>query len=325
MARSGPARGSPSEGAPCASVLAGARDARLTAVWDAEAARGRERAERCGAAWRPDYAALLEEVDAVVVCSENVHHRDLVLAAARAGKHVLCEKPLATTLADADAMVEACARAGVSLQTAFPCPYSPAFRRLSELVAAGAVGDLLALNCTNHGRMPGGWFVDRALAGGGAVMDHTVHLADLLWRLLGSEVVRVYAEAGEGLHHLGVDDSGLLTLDFADGRFATLDTSWSRPAAFPTWGDVTIRAVGTRGTLAMDMFRQSLDLYGTAHTQIGFGVDTDRLMVQDFIDAVVAGRPVRVTGEDGRRALEVALAAYRSIETGRTVDLPLAP
>jgi predicted dehydrogenase len=305
-----------------AAGLASARGARLTAVWDADGQRGRESAERYGAAWRADYRRMLAEVDAVVVCSENVHHRDLVLAAARAGKHVLCEKPLATTLADAAAMVDACARSGVALQTAFPCPYSPAFRRLVELVRAGAVGDLLALNCTNRGQMPGGWFVDRALAGGGAVMGHTVHVADLLRRLLGSEVVRVYAESGRGLHHLGVDDSGLLTLDFADGRFATLDTSWSRPDSFPTWGDVTIRAVGTRGTLAMDMFRQSLDLYGATHAQIRYGADLNQLMVQDFVDAVAERRPVAVTGEDGRRALEVALAAYRSIELGRAVDLP---
>jgi predicted dehydrogenase len=266
---------------------------------------------------------MLAEVDAVVVCSENVHHRELAVAAAAAGKHVLCEKPLATTLDDADAIVDACARAGVALQTAFPCPYSPAFQRLRALIQAGALGELQALNCTNRGQMPGGWFVDPALAGGGAVMDHTVHVADLLRRLLGCEVVRVYAESGQGLHHLGVDDCGLLTLDFADGRFATIDTSWSRPAAFPIWGDVTIRAVGTRGTLIMDMFRQSIDRYGPTYAQLGYGADLDRLMIADFVDAVGRGRPVAVTGQDGRRALEVALAAYRSIERGRPVDLPL--
>jgi UDP-N-acetylglucosamine 3-dehydrogenase len=306
-----------------AAALGDAQGATLVGVWDAEPARGRDRAERYGAAWQPDFQALLDAVDAVVICSENVHHRDLALAAAGAGKHVLCEKPLATTLADARAMIAACADAGVTLQTAFPCPFSPAFARLVELVRGDAVGELLALCCTNRGRMPGGWFVDPALSGGGAVMDHTVHVADLLRRLLASEVVRVYAEAGQRLHHLGVDDSGLLTLDFADGRFATLDTSWSRPASFPTWGDVTIRAVGTRGTLAMDMFRQSLDRYADGHAQIGFGADLDRAMLQSFVDAVAGRGPVRATGEDGLRALEVALAAYRSIELGRPVALPL--
>lgn len=304
-----------------AEAYARALGERLAGVWDPDAERGRAAAERHRTRLFGGREELLAAVDAVVVTSENAHHADHVLAAATAGKHVLCEKPLATTIADAERMVAACASAGVKLQTAFPCPFSPAFNRMRELIRAGELGELLALACTNHGQMPGGWFVERSLSGGGAVMDHTVHVADLLRRLVGP-IVSVYAEVGDGLHHRGIDDCGLLTFQLAGGVVATLDTSWSRPGGFPTWGDVTIRAVGSRGTLAMDMFGEVVELYGREqHGQIGFGADLNRMMVEDFVQAIELDRPVSVTGEDGVRALEVALAAYRSAETGRPVSL----
>jgi predicted dehydrogenase len=117
--------------------------------------------------------ALLAASDAVIICSENVHHRALTLMAAQAGKPVLCEKPLATTPDDARAMVDACNSANVPLFTAFPCRFSPAFQTLKEAAHRGDLGEILAVRGTNRGKCPGGWFVDLALSGGGAVMDHT--------------------------------------------------------------------------------------------------------------------------------------------------------
>ncbi len=302
-------------------------DVTLVGIADDDPARGQARAAQFETRYFPRYEDLLDaSLDAVIVCSENARHKDLTLLAARAGVHVLCEKPLATTLEDAREMVTVCRERGVLLQTAFPCPYSPAFRHLLQAVEQGVLGEILAVNSTNHGRNPGGWFTDRALAGGGAVMDHTVHVADLLHRLLGP-ARQVYAEIGNGLAHQPIDDTGLLTIDYENGAFATLDTSWSRPRVFTTWGDVTLHVIGTRATASLDLFAQVATLYSESEQRVrdlGWGPNLDLLMVSDFLEAVRTGRPVSVTGEDGLRALAIALAAYESARTGQPVPVRYA-
>ena len=177
---------------------------------------------------------------------------------------------------------------------------------------------------TNPGQYPGRWFGDPIEAGGGAAMDHTVHLADVLRWLLDDEFVRVHAELGSFLYGLPVEDCGLLTLDLSGGAFASIDCGWSRPATFPTWGGVTMHVVGERGTVDVDVFRQSLTHYDDAAgvtKLVGWGDDLNALMVGGFVDAILAGRPVPISGEDGLRSLEVVVAAYRSAELGRPVAI----
>lgn len=306
-------------------------DAHLVGVADHDADRARDCAAQYGTTAFGSYEALVAaDIDAVVIGSENARHRELTELAAAAGRHVLCEKPIATTVADGEAMIAACREAGVQLMTAFPCRFSPAMVRLKSAVEEGAIGPVRGIRGTNRGRCPFGWFVDRSLSGGGAVIDHTVHVTDLMRWLLGSEVRDVYAEIGNGLHHQEWDDTGFLTMEFENGVFATLDTSWSRPKAFPTWGDVTMSVVGESGVINLDMFSQNLIQYSDRTGGVGgvggvtwehWGSNIDLLMIQAFVDAIQGDKPVPVTGEDGLRATEVALAAYRSAEAGR----PVAP
>ena len=281
-----------------------------------------DRAAQTSAAWNcpnlPTVDDVLAASDAVIVCSENIHHRDLTVQAARAGKPVLCEKPLATTPDEARAMIAACHEAGVSLMTAFPCRFSPAFMQLKTAVQNGELGEILAVRATNRGRCPGGWFVDKSLSGGGAVTDHTVHVTDLLRVLLQSEVKSVYCEAGNGIMHGDYEDTGFVALDFENGVFATLDASWSRPQTFPTWGDVTLGVTGTRGVMELDMFAQETVLFDDGRGRVayqGWGSDIDRGLVAAFVHAIETGTPPPVSGEDGLRAVEVVAAAYESIRT----------
>ena len=109
---------------------------------------------------------LAEGLDGVIICSANRHHRSLTELAARHTRHILCEKPIATTLADAEAMIDACARTGAKLQIAFPVRFAPPVLQLRALLQSGALGAIYSLKTTNHGQLPGGWFVDRELAGG---------------------------------------------------------------------------------------------------------------------------------------------------------------
>ena len=308
-----------------ASVLQNSSDAALVGISDPDTERGMAMAAQFGTTFYASEAALLDQnLDGVVVTSENIHHRRLVERAAGAGvRAVLCEKPLATTTDDARAMIAACAASSTKLATAFPCRYSPAFQSLRAQVSAGLLGEVLALRGTNHGKMPGGWFVDKALSGGGAVIDHTVHVADLNRVLLGREAVEVYAEIGNGFYHETWEDTGFLTIGYDGGVFATLDTSWSRPKTYPTWGDVTLQVVGTEGVLDLDMFAQNLISYDDNAGRVlweHWGSGTDAGLVADFLK-LARGEPAPnlATGEDGLRALAVAEAAYRSAALGEPV------
>lgn len=295
-------------------------DTELVGIADHDLERTQRMAGQFGTRAFESYEALLADpgLDAVVIGSENIRHRELTELAASAGKHVLCEKPLATTVADAEAMIAACKNAGVQLMTAFPCRYSPVMQRLKAALDTGEAGEIVAFRGTNRGRNPGGWFIDKSLSGGGATIDHTVHVTDLMRWILKDEVKEVYAEISNGIGHQEYDDVGFLTFTFQKGVFATLDASWSRPKSFPTWGDVTLDVITERGTLSMDMFAQNVVLYSDrpdgSHS-VGWhnwGGNMDDGLIGAFAQAIATDTPVPITGEDGLRAMEVALAAYES-------------
>jgi UDP-N-acetylglucosamine 3-dehydrogenase len=306
-----------------AAALQKAPGAQLSLIWDEDASRGRQAAEQFGCRFEPDLeAALASDIGAVIITAANAHHKELAVKAARAGKHILCEKPIATSVADAREMIEAARQAGVQLMTAFPCRYSPPVLRVKQALAEGAIGEVLAVKATNHGYLPGGWFVDPQLAGGGAVIDHTVHVADLLRWFLGREFTAVYAEVDTRFHDLSVDDCGMLLMEMEGGIFVSHDPSWSRPSAYPTWGDVTMEIVGTKGTISLDAFSQNLTLYNNQDRKaawIPFGSDMDEGLVADFIRCASANTRPPITGEDGLRAMEVALMAYESAKAGKPV------
>ncbi|MFC5649366.1 Gfo/Idh/MocA family protein [Paenibacillus solisilvae] len=302
----------------------------IVGIADEDAERGRQMANHFGAPLFQDYAKLLENdteaaADAVIVCSENAMHADIVISAAQAGKHILCEKPLATTVVDAQRMIDAAARAQVKLMTAFPCRFHPAAIQMKQTVEQGLLGSILAVQGTNRGSMPGGWFVNRELSGGGALLDHTVHVVDLMrWIMPGAEVTEVYAEAGTRFHDIPVDDCGLLTFEFDNGVIASLDPSWSRTQSFPTWGDVTLEIVGTAGVSKTDLFKQNIIAHSdvTMKTSwVNWGSDMDEGLVAEFISCIQGDRQPSVTGEDGMRAVQVALAAYESAATKQPVRI----
>jgi UDP-N-acetylglucosamine 3-dehydrogenase len=311
--------------APGLATTLGALDqVEFTGIHDDDDKRGRSAASTHGAKWHSTLEGLLAASDAIVIASTNVDHRRYTEAAAKARVHVLCEKPLATTTADANAMIDACRAAGVQLGNALPVRGSPAVMALKEAIAAGSLGRIRAVRATNPGQYPGSWFGDKRLAGGGAAMDHTVHAADAIRWLLDDEFTRVHAELGSFIYGLDVEDCGVLTCDLAGGTFASIDCSWSRPQTFPTWGGVTLHVVGEKATVDIDVFRQALTHYDDTAGRtrlLGWGDDLTAWMVAGFVDAILAGRPVPISGEDGLRALEVALAAYRSSESGRPVAI----
>lgn len=302
-------------------------DVALVGIADQDVERGRAFAERYDIrAFSSAEGLLAEGLDGVIICSANLHHRPLTELAARHTRHILCEKPIATTMADAEAIIAACARTGTKLQIAFPVRFAPPVLRLRALLQSGTLGQIYSLKTTNHGQMPGGWFVDQALAGGGAVIDHTVHVIDLLRWCFDTEVSEVYAEIGVGLLHdgLGIDDAGMLSFTLSNGAYGTLDTSWSRPIAFPTWGDVTIEVVAEHGWARLDAFKQQLAVYSNRASKaqwVGWGANMDLGLMRDFVAMIVEQREPSISGQDGLRALEVALAAYQSAADGVPIQI----
>ncbi len=297
---------------------------------DEEPERGAQFAKQFNAHLFPSYEALIAaKPDGVIVCSENNKHRPLVEMAAEAGVNVLCEKPIATTLADARAIVDVCARHKVKLLTAFPMRFSAPLLQIKERLDTGELGQVYCVNGTNNGECPKhlrAWFADKELAGGGAVVDHTVHLADILRWYLQSEVVEVYAQTNRITYadEANVETGGLLMLTFANGVFATIDCTWSKPPYYPTWGGLAFELVTNRGAVRVDGFKQNLTIYqhSLRRPTYGFwGSDSNQAMVDEFVAAIREDRAPSVTGEDGLRAVEVFIAAYESATSGKPVRL----
>lgn len=299
----------------------------VVGMWDRTDKLAAEWASRLGVARFASADELLAAgLDAVVVCSENAYHRPLVEQAAGRVRAILCEKPIATTVADAQAMIDRCAATNTQLQIAFPVRFAPSVIELKRQLDAGLLGEIFSINCTNHGSMPGGWFIDPGLAGGGAVLDHTVHVIDVLRWFFNAEVTEVYAEIGDSLLHpgLGIDDAGLLSFTLSNGIYGTLDTSWSRPPSYTIWGDVKLEILGARGVVHADTLHQYIAVASNAAGKtrwVGFGSDMDLGLMADFVEMVRSGRKPSITGEDGLRAMEVALAAYESARRGEPVKL----
>jgi len=311
-----------------ARCLAAMPDVELAAIADDDAARGTAAVAEFGGEWHADYRALLarDDLTAVIVTSPNAAHQEMVAAAAEAGKHILCEKPLATTRPDALAMIAACRTHGVKLMAAFPMRFSPSVLALRAAVRGDEVGTPRAVMATNHGQMPPGWFSDPVLAGGGAVMDHTVHVADLLRWIFGCEITRVYAEVDTRIHPgIPTDDVAVLMMDLGNGMVASLDPSWARPKTWPTWGGLTMDVIGDRGVVAMNAFNQTLQRYDDRagrYSLVPWTAGGDLAMLRAFFDAIERDEEPPITGEDGLHAMEVALCAYASAARHEPVACP---
>lgn len=214
-------------------------------------------------------------------------------------------------------MIDACNQHGVKLQTAFPVRFNAAIAGLRDAIKAGAIGQPLVISARNPGTCPNSWFVDPALSGGGAVIDHTVHVVDVLRWMFDAEITEVYAEIDTRMHDIPVDDTGLLMMKLSNGMPVSLDTSWSRPASWPIWGGVTIDVIGETGVLFADAYNNNYEIAedrGPSFAWQPVEATGDPEMVEAFIDAVRNDTEPLVTGEDGLRALQVALCAYESAQ-----------
>ena len=297
----------------------------LVGIADENEKRGREMAATFKTNYYQRYESLLEQqLDGVVICTNNRDHAKVSIAAAKKGIHILVEKPFATTIADAHAMLEAAREANVQIMNAFPMRFNPNVIAAKKKIDAGLIGEVLTITSINHGKIPGGWFIDPALSGGGAVMDHTVHLGDLIRWFTGSEIKSVFCESGELLHHKGIDDTGLVMIELNNGVSASIDCSWAHHTNYPIWAQVDMQIIGTKGVIELKAFAQVLHLDDQTNQRfedIGWNEGGDEGLIKEFVQVCATGRTPLVTGLDGLRALEIALASYESSRTNEAVSL----
>lgn len=308
-----------------ANHLKNMRGVTIAAIFDDDVKRGEAASVKYESTYFSNMDAFLaEDVDAVIICSENNRHKEMVLRAANAKKHILCEKPIATNKEDALEMIAACERNGVILQIAFPVRFSEPIQKCKEMINSGEIGKIIAMRTTNRGQNPGGWFIDPEAAGGGAVLDHTVHMVDVMRWYLGKEIKEIYATIDNYFMDENIDDAGLLTIEFEDGTIASHDTSWSRFSNFPAWGDASIEIIGTKKTVKTDAFGEKIMLHKNDHKSLEYifaGKDMDAGLIEDFIDCVQNNREPSITGYDGLKAMEAALAAYESAALRKPITL----
>lgn len=307
-----------------AAAYAANPDAAVTAVADTDAARADGLARQHGALTFGSYGELLAsgEVDAVSVCVPHDLHPPVTQAAAELGIHLLMEKPIANTLAEADAMIAAADRANVTMMIGFVHRFRTEVLEAKRLLDEGALGPpATAIDkfCSLGGPHPPAWVWRKAQAGGGVLMYGGIHAVDRLLWFLGSDVVRVYARAHNYTGYGDVEDGLVAMLEFANGTTAALfenSPPYGRPGGWSTevfgphgavrvlTGD-SVELTATRGSFAL----RSLD-------ELHFEREID-----EFVAAVLDGREPSVPPAAGRAALEVALAAYQSASTGAPVAL----
>ncbi|OGG50805.1 MAG: hypothetical protein A3F84_17450 [Candidatus Handelsmanbacteria bacterium RIFCSPLOWO2_12_FULL_64_10] len=282
------------------------------------------------------------EVEAVVISAPHYLHEPLTVQAAEAGKHVMCEKPIACTLGQADRMIEACRRAGVLLGINLVSRYEPSTVQGKALVAAGVIGKVIGLQFHvmaakpesywtggYTGRVRTDWRTSREKSGGGVLVMNLVHDIDRFRHMTGIEAVRAFCEYDTYCTATEVEDYITVTYRYDNGAIGTATAS-SCARGGRGQGN---RIVGTEGQVlfpgrrALEVFslRGGDGLKAGEWTEVPFqpGGDSRQVYTERFAEAVFEGRRPDIPGEEGRKTLEALVAAYRSGETHESVTLPL--
>ena len=306
-------------------------DAQVRAVADVDEARAREFAEAHGAEVVADAqdAIARDDVHIVSVCTPAAFHAEYVVAAAERGKHVLCEKPIALTLDDADRMIAAARDNGIVLSYSFQGQFREATHRVRELIASDEIGrPIMARSVSGAEIRPKIAMHDRRLGNGGPLVDSFCHTITA-WRCwFQSEPVRVrasgmtFAKGAEELASIEAlaIDTATVIVDFASDDVGTHTTSWGLPKGARTGGVNDL--IGPRGVMTPGRDSVKIVKQGGEETVIdGLARDEDLNQVRHFVACVRGEAEPINTGEDARVALSVSLAALESIESGEAVVL----
>jgi len=292
-----------------------------------------------------DYRDLLalKQVDMVTLGVPNYLHAEVAVAAAKAGKHVVCEKPLCRTLAEADAMIAACRRAGVLLMYAEELCFAPKYVRARQLVDEGALGKVFFVKQSEEHfgpHMP--WFWDVEKSGGGVLLDMGCHSIEYARWVFGKPRVKsVFATMGTYVHgdKTKGEDHSLCVVQYEGGRIALAENSWAKQGGV----DDRCEIYGSGGFTRADLLRGTSLL---TYSEPGYGYAVEKAAttrgytftmfeeiwnygfpqeLAHFVRCVQGKEKPVETGEDGREVLKIICAAYESAGTGRRIEWPYEP
>jgi predicted dehydrogenase len=277
------------------------------------------------------YEDMLADVDIVDICTPSNLHYDMVLQAAKAGKHIICEKPIALTVEDGRAMIDACNEAGVRFFIALVVRFIPEYRSAQEVVAAGQIGRPCVIRLKRVSYQPfkadDNWFVDESRSGG-MILDLMLHDYDYA-RWLAGNVKRVFAKSVRATDPNAPGDYALVTLRFESGAIAHIEGGWAYPVGFFRKG---FDIAGTDGVIESHIdATEPLQTYlanppeeevsDVAVPMSAVAESPYTLQLKHFLDAMLNNTPFSVTAEDALAALQIGLAVRKSLQTGRSVTI----
>jgi predicted dehydrogenase len=311
----------------------------LVAVATRHPERGPAFAARYGAAWHADYQDLLRqpEVDVVTICATHAERVSMALAAAQAGKHIWCEKPLARTAAECDTIIAACDRADVRLGVVFQSRFDPLALKCREILQAGRLGRLLWASTSTPWYRDEAYFASKpwrgewAESGGGVLINQAIHAIDLLVWLVGMPS-RVTAQTRTLAHAIEVEDAAHALLEFPGGALGAIQAT---TVAYPGYPE-RLEFYGTNGSLVLHKGQGQVEWHlldppedGREQAAISSGAAQPMdisaaghiAQFKDFAAAVREHRPPRVDGREGRKSVLLVESIYRSAREGRPVDI----
>ena len=307
-------------------------EARLVAVADTDESRAQLVSEKFGAEHSyGDYTELLQvkEVEAVDICTPTKFHADIAVAAAEAGKHVLCEKPVALSLYDADRMIRACSENHVKLMVAHSRRFIPRYSMVRKVIADGLIGNPVWATQISRRTLAesGSWYFDPNMTLG-PIAEIGIHEADLLRWMLRDDVVKVRGIAARGTA-TGVYEQIFASLKFKKGTVASFEVGYVLPRGFAQY--TTLEILGSKGLISASDNHMNVVTHGTDTGATYPVAYSDLLSVNSayeneiaaFVDSIINDVNPPVTGLDARAGLEVILAVLKSVERGEPVRLPL--
>ncbi len=294
--------------------------ARVVAICDNVQQRAATLADRLGAAVYSSVSEMLEriEIDAIDICIPTPQHREVVELAASKGKHILCEKPIASSIEDAEAMIDICERNRVTLMVGHVTRFFPDYQTARKQVKSGEIGSPAVVRLIRSGAFPErGWYSDYAQSGG-PLLDLAIHDFDYLLWTIGS-VKRVFSR--QYTSHKQVHALTLLRLE--NGTMAHVETSWAYPKGSPF--QVALEIAGTEGLLEFNRSdATNVIQYGTGQPQLALHALKRNAYVrelQHFIECIKTGQTPLTSGEQAKNALQVSLAALDSVQKGTPIQL----
>lgn len=319
-----------------------ASNANLVMVMDTDEVAAREAAEECAVPYTTSLDEILsrDDIDIISIAVPHYLHAPIAITAAEAGKHVMVEKPFCTTMEDADRMIQACEDNGVKLTVWFPSRYTGTAYKVKELLRQGVIGRIMYVKISTMGykesnyweRGVGGrgrlsdWRRYIKTAGGGILIMNTVHNIDQLRYILGYEATSIYAQKGTFGSASEVEDFISVSIGYDNGAIGYIESSsWAVGRStdpsriYGTEGQITLSPLKVYLSKKIGDFPQK-EWFEPEIGQVRQGREA---ITEDFVNAILSNTEPPITGEDGKKSLEIILGAYESTRTGMPVDLPL--